>query len=78
MGFLIGMIVELFIDAETVRDLQDHDRKLRLENAQLRNEIKHEVIEINDPNFRVYEPSELTKEDFEKVNDLYADYFKPF
>lgn len=48
MGFIMGVTVELMIDARTVRDYQEQNRKLRLENAQLRNEVKHEVIEIVD------------------------------
>lgn len=42
------MIAELMIDSETIRDLQERNRKLRLENSQLRHEAKHEVIEIVD------------------------------
>lgn len=48
MGFIMGVTVELMIDAQTVRNYQEQNRKLRLENAQLRNEVKHEVIEIVD------------------------------
>ena len=48
VGVLIGMICELIIDTQTIQDLQAHNRKLRLENVQLRNEAKHEVIEIID------------------------------
>lgn len=48
VGFFMGVTVELMIDARTVRDYQEQNRKLRLENAQLRNEVKHEVIEIVD------------------------------
>lgn len=48
MGFITGVTVELMIDAKTIRDYQEQNRKLRLENAQLRNEVKHEVIEIVD------------------------------
>ena len=48
VGVLIGMIMELSIEATTIRDLQDKNHKLRLENAQLRQEAKHEVIEIID------------------------------
>ena len=46
VGLIIGMVVEMMIDAGTIRDLQAHNRKLRLENAQLRKEP--EVIEIFD------------------------------
>ena len=48
LGLIAGMVIELMIDAQTVRDLQTHNRKLRLENAQLRQEAKYEVIEIVD------------------------------
>lgn len=48
VGVLIGMIVELVIDTSTIRDLQDHNRKLTLENEQLRREAPLEVIEIVD------------------------------
>lgn len=46
IGLIMGMVIELMIDAETIRDLQDHNRKLRLENEQLKREP--EVIEILD------------------------------
>lgn len=45
-GLIIGMIVEMFIDAETINDLQAQNRKLRLELAQERKAPT--VIEIND------------------------------
>lgn len=48
VGVLIGMIVELVIDTSTIRELQDKNRKLKLENEQLRRAAKHEVIEIID------------------------------
>lgn len=48
VGFLIGVIVELCIDTNTIQDLQEQNRKLRLENKQLRQETKREVIEIVD------------------------------
>lgn len=53
IGFMFGIIVELMFDATTIRELQDKNRKLTLENVQLRreqlrNETKHEVIEIVD------------------------------
>lgn len=46
MGLIFGMIVELMIDSETIRDLQAQNRKLRLELAQERK--APEVIEIID------------------------------
>lgn len=48
IGALIGMIVELIIDNNTIEDLRERNHKLRLENEQLRREAKREVIEIVD------------------------------
>ena len=48
VGLLIGMIIELILDNQTIMELKDQNRKLRLENIQLRQEAKHEVIEIVD------------------------------
>lgn len=48
VGALIGMIVELIVDSKTITDLQEKNRKLKLENEQLRRAAKHEVIEIVD------------------------------
>lgn len=48
VGALIGMIVELIVDNKTITDLQEKNRKLKLENEQLRRAAKHEVIEIVD------------------------------
>lgn len=48
VGALIGMIVELIVDNKTITDLQDKNRKLKLENEQLHRAAKHEVIEIVD------------------------------
>lgn len=42
------MIVELILDNQTIMELKAENRKLRLENVQLRREAKHEVIEIVD------------------------------
>lgn len=42
------MIVELSIDSETIRALRDKNEKLTLENIQLRQEARAEVIEIID------------------------------
>lgn len=42
------MIVELVIDTSTIRELQDHNRKLTLENEKLRRAANTEVIEIVD------------------------------
>lgn len=48
VGALIGMIIELIVDNKTITDLQDRNRRLKLENEQLRRAAKHEVIEIVD------------------------------
>ena len=51
VGFLVGIIVELCIDTDNIRDLQEKNHKLKLENEALRKEVKHEVIEIVDKTF---------------------------
>ena len=48
VGALIGMVAELMVDNKIITDLQEQNRKLTLENAQLRREARHEVIEIVD------------------------------
>ena len=48
VGALIGMIVELIVDNKIITELQEKNRKLKLENEQLRRAAKHEVIEIVD------------------------------
>ena len=48
VGALIGMVAELMVDNKIITDLQEQNRKLTLENAQIRREVKHEVIEIVD------------------------------
>lgn len=48
IGFLFGSIVETFIDSRQINQLADQNNKLRLENEQLRKEVKHEVVEIVD------------------------------
>ena len=48
VGFLFGVIVELCIDTDNIRDLQEKNHKLKLENEALRKEAKHEIIEIID------------------------------
>lgn len=45
---IAGMVVEMVIDSQAIRELQDDNRKLKLENEQLKKEAKHEVIEIVD------------------------------
>ena len=48
VGAIIGLVIEYFIDLGIVRDLQNENRRLRLENAQLKKEVKIERIEIVD------------------------------
>lgn len=48
VGFLFGVIVELCIDTDNIRALQEKNHKLELMNEALRKEVKHEVIEIID------------------------------
>lgn len=48
IGAIIGLVIEYFIDLGIVRDLQNENRRLRLENAQLKKEVKIERIEIVD------------------------------
>ena len=63
LGFLSGMILELIIDARTIRELQDSNRRLRLLNEDIANKQERvEVIEIND-----------NRQDTPVTN-----YFKPF
>ena len=64
LGFLLGLTVEVMIDAEQIRKLQKHVDKLKFENEMLI-QNKTEVIEIIDNR---------------KQNDesVYHDYFKPF
>lgn len=45
---VVGMVIEMFLDNKAIMELQDDNRKLRLENEQLKKEAKHEVIEIID------------------------------
>lgn len=42
VGFVAGMIVELGIDSETIRQLREHNEKLTLENEQK----KADVVEV--------------------------------
>lgn len=48
IGLLIGMILELALDAQTIRELQDDNRRLRKLNIHLEKQSKSEVIEIID------------------------------
>ena len=48
VGFLIGIIFELWVDVEIVRDAKEQVRALKIENARLRSIQPSEVIEITD------------------------------
>ena len=53
IGLIIGLVIEYVIDFQIVRDIQTENRKLRLENEQLKQEAKKagvpiEIIEIVD------------------------------
>ena len=53
IGLIVGMVIEYVIDFQIVRDIQTENRKLRLENEQLKQEAKKagvpiEIIEIVD------------------------------
>lgn len=48
IGALAGVIIEFFIDEQIIKELQEDNRKLKLENEHLHQEDKHEVIEIID------------------------------
>ena len=48
LGVIIGMIIELTIDAGTIRDLQEENSRLKMTVTQLENEPKIERVEIVD------------------------------
>lgn len=48
IGFLIGVIVELCIDSQTIMDLQEKNRKLKLENMQLKDRGPVKIVKIVD------------------------------
>ena len=48
VGFLIGVIVELCIDSKTIMDLQEKNRKLTLENMQLKDREPVKIVKIID------------------------------
>ena len=52
LGFIFGMILELCLEVQTIRELQDDARRLRLLNADLEKKLKEdhnvEVFEICD------------------------------
>ena len=46
--FIAGIVVEMVIDNKAILELRNDNRQLRLENEQLEQEDKREVIEIID------------------------------
>ena len=62
LGILVGLIAEMIIENETIKQLMDENHNLKLKNEALTRECKHEVIEIID--------NRTTPEE--------VDYFKPF
>lgn len=46
IGLLSGMILELFLEARTIRELQDDNRRLREQNNHLKQNQKVEFYEI--------------------------------
>ena len=58
IGVIIGMVIELMIDSETIRELQNDNRKLKLELEQEKK--SPEIIEIYDKwNVNAKEPEEI-------------------
>ena len=49
VGFLIGMILELVIDAQTIRELQEDNRRVKMELEMIQKEKKQpQTVEILD------------------------------
>jgi hypothetical protein len=48
VGFLFGVIVELCIDSKTIMELQENNRKLKLENMQLKDREPVKIVNIID------------------------------
>jgi len=49
IGFLIGMILELVIDAQTIRELQEDNRRVKMELEMIQNEkTQPQTVEILD------------------------------
>lgn len=49
VGFLIGMILELVIDAQTIRELQEDNRRVKMELEMLQKEKRQpQTVEILD------------------------------
>jgi len=49
VGAIVGVVIEYFVDIDILKDIQNENRKLRLENEQLKNrEPVVERLEIVD------------------------------
>ena len=49
IGSIVGVVIEYFVDIDILKDIQNENRKLRLENEQLKNrETVVERLEIVD------------------------------
>ena len=49
VGSIVGVVIEYFVDIDILKDIQNENRKLRLENEQLKNrEPVVERLEIVD------------------------------
>lgn len=49
IGSIVGVVIEYFVDIDILKDIQNENRKLRLENKQLKNrEPVVERLEIVD------------------------------
>lgn len=49
VGFLIGMILELVIDAQTIRELQEDNRRVKMELEMIQKEKRQpQTVEILD------------------------------
>ncbi len=49
VGSIVGVVIEYFVDVDILKDIQNENRKLRLENEQLKNrEPVVERLEIVD------------------------------
>ena len=40
LGTIIGVVIEYFIDIDIVKDIQNENKKLRMENEQLKQELQ--------------------------------------
>ena len=40
LGTIVGVVIEYFIDVDIVKDIQDENKKLRMENEQLKKDLQ--------------------------------------